>query len=147
LVRTYEATRPGADLAERLIAELEADDEMGEVPPYLFRERLERFLEPLVVPSADALGRLAGSAVREFIAKRHGKLGVPLEVRSMDERTVEQRYLFAPDWAIEPIEQLRKEVTTIGKPLLHGDRDRVHLLALQTALTRESIALPERKGS
>ncbi len=142
LRETYAAARPPADLSGRLFAEIGSEAQPGDIPPYLFESKLRAFVAPHCVPSPQALGALAGPTVAEFVARRHGRLGVPLEVRSMDERSAEKRYLFAPPWAEKALAALRDELPTLPEPQIHADPDRVHLVTLQTALTRESIALP-----
>jgi hypothetical protein len=140
---TYEASRPGGDLAHRLFAWLEEEgDAGGEVPGFLFRDRLERFIAPHTEPSPAILAELAGPMVSDFVARRHGKLSVPLEVTGHDERQVEQRHLFAPDWALPSLETLRERLRTLPEVKAHGDPDRVHLVSLQTALPRKAIRLP-----
>ena len=137
----YEVARPSADLAERLFAEMQ-QSEPGEIPPYLFETKLRKFVDPHAEPSIDQLASLAGPTVVQFVEQRHGKLGVPLEVRSMDERTAERRYLFAPAWAEPPLIALRESLPTLPEPQIHDDADRVHVVSLQTALTRDSIRWP-----
>jgi hypothetical protein len=141
LRETYETARPAADLISRLFEQMD-HGERDEVPPYLFESKLRAFVEPHAEPSASELGVLAGPAVVDFVAERHGKLGVPLEVRGVDERAAEQRYLFAPAWAEAPLAALRERLTTLAEPLIHDDPDRIHIVSLQTALTRASITLP-----
>jgi hypothetical protein len=141
LREAYAVARPASDLTHHLFAEMEQGD--SDVPPYLFESKLRAFIAPHAQPSTAQLGELAGSTVVEFVQQRHGKLGVPLEVRSMDERTAEQRYLFAPAWAEAPLRELRQSLATLPEPLIHDDPDRVHLVSLQTALTRDSITLPQ----
>lgn len=141
LERTYEAARPGADLADTLFAKM--DDTETDIPPYLFEAKIREVVEPVTLPSTATMAELAGPTVVEFVERRHARLGVPLEVRSMDPRTAEARYLFAPPWATEALDALREKHPTL--PAMHelDDNDRVHLVAVQTALRRESIVLPE----
>jgi hypothetical protein len=141
LQQAYEKARPGADLAATLFSELRAGDD--EVPPYLVEERLRAIVGARTEPSPDALAELCGPVVVDFVAERHGKLGVPLEVRTLDERSVEQRYLFGPAWAREPLAALRERMRSLPELREHGDGDRVHLMTLQTALSRDAIVLPE----
>jgi hypothetical protein len=141
LQQAYDKARPGADLAAALFSELRGGDD--EVPPYLVEERLRASVEPRIEPSAESLAELCGPVVVDFVAERHGKLGVPLEVRSLDERSVEQRYLFGPSWARAPLAGLRERLRSLPELREHADGDRVHLMTLQTALAREAIVLPE----
>jgi hypothetical protein len=141
LQEAYERARPGADLAATLFTELSDGDH--EVPPYLLEEKLRASVASRVEPAPEALAALCGPVVVDFVAERHGKLGVPLEVKGLDERSVEQRYLFGPAWAHAPLEELRQRLRTLPEMREHGDGDRVHLMTLQTALSREAIVLTE----
>lgn len=140
LRRTYEAARPEADLIDTLFTDL--DDRDGAVPAYLFEENIKRVVGPLTLPSVETLVELAGPVVVDFVARRHARLGVPLEVRSMDERTAASRYLFAPKWAHPPLATLRETHPTLPEVQEHHDFDRVHIVTVQTALSRQSIVLP-----
>lgn len=143
---TYEASRPGADLADRLFVWLEEHGEAGgEVPGFLLREHLERFVAPHAEVPPEVLAKLAGPMVSDFVARRHGKLSVAVEVQGHDERQIEQRHLFAPDWALEPLEALRERLRTLPQVRAHDDPDRVHLVSLQTALSRQAIRLPREE--
>lgn len=144
LRRTYEAARPGADLIDTLFAEL--GDRAEAVPAYLFEENIRKVVAPVTLPSPQTLAEIAGPVVAEFVERRHARLGVPLEVRSMDERTAASLYLFAPKWAHAPLASLRERYPAIPQIKEHHDVDRVHLVAVQTALSRASIVLPESAG-
>ena len=85
------SSRPAADLSLRLFGKA-AQGQPGDIPEYLFETKLRGFVAPHCEPSIDQLGKLAGPTVVEFVERRHGKLGVPLEVRGMDERSAERRW-------------------------------------------------------
>ncbi len=139
---SYDALRPTGALADKLFAEIEPPERDDEPPEYLLEERLRAFVRPFVEPSEKLLEDHAGPVVEQFVAQLHGKLGVPLEVRSFDEGTGEQHYLFAPAWAGSTLARLRERLPTLPEPQTHDDPDRVHLLTVQTALGHEHIALP-----
>ncbi|MBW2522966.1 MAG: hypothetical protein JRI23_02260 [Deltaproteobacteria bacterium] len=144
LQASYEATRPRADLVDKLLADTEPPERHDEPPAYLLAARLREMVRPHLRPSSRAMAEVAGPAAVRFVAELHGKLGVPLEVRGFDERMAERRYLFAPAWATASLEGLREELATLPAVETHADEDRIHLLTVQTALSSKSIALPSR---
>jgi hypothetical protein len=143
MASTYEAVRAPADLAQKLFEEslAEAREDADEAPSYLIADNVLAAVRPHVEPSESVLAEHAGPFVVEFVRELAGKLGVPLEVSGFDERTAERQYLFAPDWAQEPLSEARAELRSLPEPLPHGDPDRIHLVTVRTALTRQSIVV------
>ena len=146
LESSYQALRPGAELAATLFGEIGAGEHDDEPPAYLIEDRLRELVRPHVRPSEHALGALATPVVERFVSELHGKLGVPLEVRGFDPRMAEQHHLFAPRWAVGALERLRERLPTLPAPMPHDDAERVHLLTVQTALDLDSIVLPRQRG-
>ncbi len=143
MASTYEAVRAPADLAQKLFEEslAEAREDGDEAPSYLIADNVLAAVRPHVEPSQAVLAEHAGPFVVEFVRELAGKLGVPLEVSGFDERTAERQYLFAPDWAQEPLSEARSGLRSLPEPQAHGDPDRIHLVTVRTALTRESIVV------
>ena len=150
LVATYEASRPGADLAARLFEDIGKNEDpraaAAGVPPYLFESRLRDLVRPFCVPRDAVIADLAGDEVKRFVERRHGRLRMPLEIRGPVESANASRYVFAPSWARDGLDALRQELRTLPEIQVHEDGDRVHLVTLQTALTEGAIVLPDRGG-
>lgn len=145
LTKTYDAVRPGPDVAEHLFKASLGDGDDDEAPSYLLFDNVVATVEPHVAPSDAVLRDHAGPFVANFVRELHGKLSVPLEVQGFDDRAEEREYLFAPEWAEEPLAELRAAMRSLPATSRHADADRVHLLAVRTALAREQITVL-RKG-
>ena len=122
---------------------LEAEDraDAEDAPSYLLPDNVLAAVRPHVEPSSEVLGEHAGPFVVEFVRELSGKLGVPLEISGFDERTAEREYLFAPEWALAALGEAKQAARSLPQALAHGDPDRVHLVTVRTALTRESIVV------
>lgn len=147
LRKTYDAARPGADLLSKLFVDLAGRHKGSELPEYLFADRIRHWVAPHATPSLLHMAELAGPTVVEFVRRRHGKLGVPLEVRSNDSESAAHTYIFAPAWARPPLEALASEDDTL--PVVHPleDPDRIHLVSIQACLHRDAIVLPTGEPS
>jgi hypothetical protein len=140
LKQTYRALRPAGDLAVKLFAELPPAGP-DDVPEYLLPQRVLAFVEPELEPGHDVLASQAAPFVVEFVSQLAGKLGAPLEVSGFDERTAERSYLFAPDWARDALDEAARALGGLPERLPHADPDRVHLVSMRTALSRDSIVV------
>lgn len=143
MASTYEAMRPPPDLAQKLFEQSLSEDraDAEDAPSYLLPDNVLAAVRPHVEPSSEVLGEHAGPFVVEFVRELSGKLGVPLEISGFDERTAEREYLFAPEWALAALGEAKQAARSLPQALAHGDPDRVHLVTVRTALTRESIVV------
>lgn len=140
LEKTYAAVRPPSDLARALFAK--AGRARGdEAPAYLLRENVLATVAPEVELPHEILQKQVGPVVVDFVAELHAKLGVPLEARDLDQRTSPRKYVFLPEWARDVLASSKESMRSLPESVVHEDDDRVHLVAVRTALLRESITL------
>ncbi len=142
LKQTYASVRPPSDLARKLF-ERSAPTEGDEAPGYLLRENVLETVKPEVAIPDEILRREVGPVVVDFVSELHAKLGVPLEIHDHDQRTAPRKYVFLPEWAQGVLDEAKEGMRSLPESVIHDDSDRVHLIAVRTALGRDSIALLE----
>lgn len=141
LAALREASRPPGGVTERVLERLAVDPPPGDVPSFLFVDRLRDAVAPEAAPDQAALAEALGPAVVDFVDRRQAKIGVPLEIDLEGAGATEQRWLFAPAWAMPPLEAAAERWPLLPRAELHSDGERVHLLTVHTGLARGAIAL------
>jgi hypothetical protein len=140
LQKTYAAVRPPSDLARALFAK-SGKARGEEAPAYLLRDNVLATVAPEVKLPEAVLEQEVDPVVFDFVAELHAKLGIPLEARDLDQRTSPRKYVFVPEWARELLTREKERMRSLPEAVVHEDADRVHLVAVRTALLRESITL------